>query len=206
MLKNNEIGVRVNNSSPNTVLAHKTSKEVWKDIPGYEGLYQVSNLGRVKSLQRMIHGTGRGFPRIIKERILTPNLTGTKYYFVMLCNNGHRIHLIHRLVATAFLDNPQNKSDVNHLDGNKLNNKVSNLEWATRAENIQHAFATCLAKAHHNQINKKKVAVCKNHEDIHIFPSIAEAAKFIGVSQSGVSRVCNGKLKHTGGYYCYFVQ
>lgn len=180
-------------------------EEIWKDVAGYEGLYQVSNLGRVKSLSKIIQGIGRGFPRKTKEKILTPCRTGTGYYFVNLSNGTICMRLIHRLVAECFLDNPENKSDVNHKDGNKLNNNVLNLEWATRSENITHAFATGLSKPHHNQTNKKRVIISNHKGDTNTFQSIADAAAYIGVSRSGVSRVCIGKLQSTGGYYCMFV-
>ena len=101
--------------------------EIWKDIVGYEGLYQISNLGNVKSLN---------YRRTGKERILNPGNNGCGYLFVILCNNGKRKHFkIHRLVANAFLENPDNKSDVNHKDEDKTNNNVDNLEWMTRQEN-----------------------------------------------------------------------
>ena len=95
--------------------------EVWKDVFGYEGLYQVSNLGRVKSLK---YG---------KERILKPLKDGGGYIFVHLCKNGERkMYKIHRLVAFTFLTNPQNLSDVNHKDEDKTNNSVQNLEFCDK--------------------------------------------------------------------------
>ena len=101
-------------------------EEIWKDISGYEGLYQISNLGRVKSFPR--NGT------IKSERILNLFHTKDGYLFVCLRNKGRSYPKIHRLVAEAFLDNPYNKETVNHIDGNKENNNVNNLEWATRSE------------------------------------------------------------------------
>ena len=99
-------------------------EEIWRDIDGYEGLYQVSNKGRVKSLK---YG---------KERILRPGWKTGGYLFVILCKNGNQSkQRIHRLVAQAFIPNPNNKPQVNHLDENKKNNCVDNLEWATAKEN-----------------------------------------------------------------------
>lgn len=118
-------------------------KEIFKDIIGYEGLYQVSNIGRVKSLKRI--GKGRGLnigfaERIFNEKILKPQLTN-KYYSVMLSKNGKiKLMKIHRLVLTAFKENKENKSQVNHIDGNKLNNNIENLEWCTVSENITHSY------------------------------------------------------------------
>ena len=102
-------------------------EEIWKDISGYEGLYQISNLGNVKSLN---------YSRTGKERILKPGTDKDGYLLVTLYKNRNkRPFKIHRLVAKAFIPNPDNKSDVNHKDENKTNNCVDNLEWMTRMEN-----------------------------------------------------------------------
>ena len=104
-------------------------KEIWKDIEGYEGLYQVSNLGRVKSLKRITK-----IPNAMRkqdEKIIKPKTTGY-YYHVKLCKNGQvKNFTIHRLVAKTFIPNPENLPCINHKDENKLNNVVSNLEWCT---------------------------------------------------------------------------
>lgn len=111
-------------------------EEVWKDIKGFERLYQISNLGRVKSLPKWM---GSYYS---KERILKNKLDRYGYHKVTLCN-GEQIRkytTVHRLVAEAFIPNSNNLSTVNHKDGNKLNNTVSNLEWASNKENIDHAW------------------------------------------------------------------
>ena len=101
-------------------------QEIWKDIKGYEGLYQVSNFGRVKSL----HG---------KEKILKPYHKSTGYIQVILCKNYKTVaRMVHRLVAEAFIPNPENKSQVNHKDENPLNNVDSNLEWCSATYNINY--------------------------------------------------------------------
>jgi hypothetical protein len=106
--------------------------ELWKDIRGYEGLYRVSNYGRIKSL---------GNDKKRKEKILTSFINGVGYVLIKLSKEGKQYnHRLHRLVAEAFIDNPLNKPEVNHIDGNKSNNNISNLEWSTRSENVQHSF------------------------------------------------------------------
>ena len=121
-------------------------KEVWKDINGYEGCYQVSNLGRIKSLDRMTNNQyGEYF---MKGRILKNSIIKEKGYCRVSLNNGNGkiSKRVHRLVAEAFIPNPENKPEVNHKDGNKLNNCVSNLEWCTNKENIEHSIRTGLKK------------------------------------------------------------
>lgn len=109
--------------------------EIWKDIKGYEGLYQISNFGRVKSLKRMIN------KRRCEEIIKKPSLGGKGYYRLPLCKNGiNKYYFIHRLVADAFIPNPENKPTVDHIDRNKINNYVNNLRWATYKEQIDNRF------------------------------------------------------------------
>ena len=117
-------------------------EEIWKDIEGYEGIYQVSNFGRVKSCERIIQNSSTlsGIQRI-KERILINHIKGNGYHSVSLCVECRKHDFyIHRLVASIFIPNIENKNEVNHIDGNKSNNHVENLEWVTSKENVRHAF------------------------------------------------------------------
>lgn len=118
-------------------------KEYWKNIKGYEELYQVSNNGYIKSLKR-ISWNGKGYHEK-KEMILKIQFDGRKYPQVTLSINGKiKTFRIHNLVANAFIPNPLNKRTINHIDGNKSNNHISNLEWNTYSENNQHAYDTGL--------------------------------------------------------------
>lgn len=139
-----------------------TKIEIWKDIKGYEGLYKVSTFGRVKNkIGKITDGW----------------FVNGKYKKVRLYKNGTRKDFyLHRLVAIAFLDNPQNKSDVNHKDSNPENNALSNLEWCTHQENMKHASIN-------NRINRDGVKVIHKATG-KIFKSIQEASEFVNLKQN----------------------
>lgn len=119
-------------------------QEIWKPIAGYESAYEISSLGRVRSLDRFVRGRGQSMkfkPGVIRA-------IGVKregYHFVNLCSRSRaKPHYIHRLVAAAFIDNPGNLPQVNHLDGDKANNQIENLEWCTGSDNCRHAIDSAL--------------------------------------------------------------
>ena len=120
--------------------------EDWKDINGYEGKYQVSNYGRIKSFPKFIERkTGSYFT---KEKVLKCTLDNYGYPCVYLYSNGNVRHIkVHILVAKSFIENPNGYSDINHKDGNKTNNRIDNLEWCDRSHNIQHAYDNFLHKS-----------------------------------------------------------
>ena len=137
--------------------------EFWRDIKGYEGLYQISNLGRVKSLHRKYinqygeFGEKEEFIKKQKLSAFNKSQKDTKGYFVVSLANNDRGKWVrvHRLVATAFLPNPHNLPEVNHKDGNKQNNNVDNLEWVTRSQNNLHAWRTGLREKGETERVKK---------------------------------------------------
>ena len=167
------------------------SKEVWKDIKGYEGYYQVSSLGNVKSLEReeiFKNKKGKTIKRLRKERILTQKVNEYGYAEVNLWKDGKNKYLrVHRLVGISFIPNPENKPVVNHKDGNKLNNCVTNLEWNTVSENTWHAthvlgtndYKKGLVKAT-EACKKKTIILDTKTNKIHNFDSRKEAAEFFG--------------------------
>lgn len=165
-------------------------EEIWKDIEGYEGLYQVSNLGRVKSFYAK---NGR---LSIQSHILKPKIDKYGYLKLTLCKDkNYKYVTVHRLVATTFIDNLENKPEVNHKDGNKLNNYVNNLEWVTGLENIHHAFDTGLTKKTPLN-NPKSIKVSQYDLDgnfIKTFPSTKEVERQLGFCACSVSRAAKSK-------------
>lgn len=177
--------------------------EIWRDIPGYEGLYQVSNLGRVRSLDRYVK-QNHGSKQLKRGKIIQPIKDCKGYLRLKLCiNNTSKRISIHRLVAQVFIPNLDNKPQVNHIDGDKTNNRVDNLEWVTNQENVKHAWSTGLAqitdearkKMSKNNTNKKQV-MCMNTKEI--FNSIIEASKKYKINSSHISECCKGKRKSAG--------
>lgn len=177
----------------------RVNVEIWKEIEGYEGYYAVSNYGNVKSLDRTIVRSDQRVT-ILKGRQLIPWFgKSTGYLYVTLSKFGvHKKHSVHRLIALAFIPNPENKKEVNHKDGNKLNNDLSNLEWCTPSENINHAYArgliTSIGNTHYNA---RKVINCRGQ----VFDTIKDAARHFSLKgKSGISDVCRGVNSHAGRY------
>ena len=171
--------------------------EIWRDIPGYEGLYKISNYGRVMALKKL-----QGYI-MRSERILKPRLING-YYVAHLCkNNISKNVLVHRIVAECFIDNPNNLPVVNHIDGNKQNNNVNNLEWVTHSENTKHAYKLELAKAPKYWSGKRGKDHCKSkpvkcRETNEVFNSIAAAQDKYKTTH--ISMALHGYRKTAGGY------
>ena len=169
--------------------------ETWKDIAGYEEKYQISNIGRVRN---------KTTKKILKKRIGTSG-----YYKVNLYSNKQvKTIEVHRLVAETFIENPKNKNEVNHIDGNKLNNNINNLEWVTHKENIEHAWKTKLfepvreasRKYGKNNPNAKKVYQMKNNIIIGVFDTIKEAATRTNTNKTNIGKCCNSKRRTANGF------
>lgn len=167
--------------------------EQWRPVKGFEGLYEVSNLGRVKSLK---YG-----------KILKPGMTKDGYLFVILCRNGKMKYFkVHRLVATAFIPNPMDLPEVNHKDENKINNVVSNIEWCSRRYNVNYGSRNeRAASARRNDPARSKAVEASRYSDFRTielrFASTMEA-KRNGYDRGGVSACCRGCYStHRGNFY-----
>lgn len=180
-------------------------KEIWNDIKGYEGLYQVSNFGNIKSLYGWNAGSKKYFKRNL---IMKPKISNTGYYNIVLHKNKlSKTYNVHRLVAETFIPNIENKETVNHKDGNKLNNCINNLEWATRSENQLHAYNIGLQKPNKTMLNKKGklnplskkvIQYDLNGNFIKEYSSYTEATQQTNINHIG--DCCNGKIKRAGKY------
>ena len=188
------------------------NSEIWKPIKGYEGKYEISNKGNVMSLS--YHQTGK--PKLLAQ---FPDKKG--YLQVDLKKKYIKVH---RIVAETFIPNPENKPQINHIDGNKSNNSVENLEWCTQSENQKHAYKNGLkpksmkrAKSlevkqlldkHREEINDKRkmpvIATNLKTGEKHRFESQSEASRQLGVYQNCIRRICYGMQKQSKGYIFEF--
>lgn len=188
--------------------------EIWKDVSNYEGLYQVSNLGNIKSLN---------YGRTGEERLLKPVKNNDGYLLVTLCKNGKpKRYLVHRLVASAFLPNPNNLKEINHKDENSLNNRIENLEWCDRKYNCNYGTRTkrliatrCIndpnnesykkmveTRAKKSSVNAEKsiIQYTKDMIEVGRYKSLSEAERQTGIPYQNIGKCCKGKLKSCGGY------
>ena len=178
----------IQNSKVNTV-KEKSMKEIWKDVVGYEGSYKVSNLGNVKSLDRQC-----GFMKR-KGQLLHPS-TFKGYKIVGLSlPSSHSTCRVHRLMMIAFVPNPENKPEVNHIDGDKGNNNLNNLEWATSKENIRHFYRIGMMKRF-KPVNMYSI----DGLFLKRFKSVAGAVREIGIFRHSIYESCTGKRSQAGGY------
>lgn len=182
-------------------------EEVWKDIKGYEGLYQVSNLGRVKSLDRYVAHKNNSI-RFIESKIKNQTVNQSGYLVTHLCKNSKSSSfLVHRLVAQTFIHNPNNLPEVNHKDEVKTNNCVDNLEWCDHYYNSNYGTRTERLRPHLNKVRKKSNDVLSKtvHQYtldgvlINTYKSTRATAKY-GFCPPSVARCCRGVHKTYKGY------
>ncbi len=174
--------------------------EKWKEIKGFENLYLISNMGNVKSL-----GNGLSTnPKNKVERIMKINSHSSGYQKVKLLKDGKPYHmLVHRLVAANWISNPMNKKEVNHKDGNKSNNCVDNLEWATSSENKMHAVQMGLIiqkRSSENKQSKKVAQLDLNGELIKVFDCINDIKRELGFNSFGIIKCCKKEKKYNTAY------
>lgn len=172
--------------------------EIWKKVKGYEGLYEISNKGRIRSCDHyVLFGKNR---RISKGKILVQNTAGSNYNHIKLSkNNIVKRKYIHRLVAEAFIPNPENKLEINHINENTRDNRVDNLEWATRQENINHSNIGIKNRNYKQKSHYQKHPVTKTY-----FKKVCETKgwnfeKFIPLD-SGLRNKSNGSARY------YFIE
>jgi hypothetical protein len=188
-------------------------EEIWRDIIGFEGICQVSNKGNIKTLPRVTNSfqvtksDGSVYTKVgrkVKGAILQPQLRGNYPQVSVNINAKKYLFTIHREVAKAFLvDSYFEGACVNHIDENKLNNVVENLEWVSYSENINHG--TCIQRITESQSNSVKQIDLDTGEVLKIWSSTREANRKGGFSSGCISKVCNGKQSHHKGYFWAYV-
>ena len=175
--------------------------EEWKPITGYEGFYEISNFGRIRSIDRIEyqrHYSGIMSKYMHQGQIIKPGKRTNGYITIGLTKNGKRkTHSVHRLVALHFLEKPEGKDYINHLDADPTNNRVSNLEWCTQSENIQYAYDHGTKKPPHlKPIGQYDM----DGNLIKVWEGQTAAARALGIHQANILKVCQGNREQTGGF------
>lgn len=185
--------------------------EEWRDIEGYEGIYQISDCGRVKSLERFVL-LGEGI-RHIMEKFLRAKRKKNGYLFYCLYPGDGTVksEYAHRLVAQAFIPNPLHKRDVNHIDGNKMNNCIDNLEWVTRSENQIHAYNVLNRTREHpvgwdNKLAKHIVQLNLDGSFVKKWASSWDFQRHTGKTEANVRRCLKGKQKTAYGFRWVYLE
>jgi len=167
-----------------------SEKEEWKDIPGFEGLYQASTLGKIRSLDKYVNYKNKGLA-LKKGIILNPKISNKGYYEVTLMKNLKRYYKrVHKLIALTFIENPNNYTIINHINENKLDNRIENLEWCTCKYNIE--------VYHENRMNIYQYDL--NGNFIKEWKSITKAANEFKLDKTGIQHCCKGCLKTYKNY------
>lgn len=183
------------------------STEQWKPIKGYEGMYEVSDHGRIRSVDRIgykRHNSGCMARYFYKGQIIRQRASELGYKTVGLSKNGKQKHFsVHRLVGFHFLEKPDGKDCINHIDANPSNNHVSNLEWCTQSENIQYAYD-------HGTKRPPHLKPVGQYDDdwnlIKVWEGQTAAARALGTHQANIMKVCYGEREHAGGFRWKFMK
>lgn len=198
------------------VLGIDTEKEIWKDIKGYEGFYQVSNLGRIKSLDRIIKYKRN--KKVLRKQIgkILKQANRKEYKFVALLKEAKRKqYSVHRLVAEAFIPNPDNLPEVNHLDFNPSNNCVTNLEWCTKSRNIKYSYDFGRRKSPKAMLGKKGRLHSRskpilqydlNGNFIKQWDCILEVERKLNIKNSNIVKCCKSTRNKAGGYIWKYLE
>lgn len=190
--------------------------EIWKPIIGYEGYYEVSNMGNIRSVERKVECPNRwgGFNIMRYESILLKPITINSGYLVVTLSkkNKPKRELVHRLVAEAFIPNPDKKPEVNHINEIKTDNRSENLEWMTKSENLH--YGTGVFRGHHNRDrkwhrehygglnphSKKVIQLSIDNKIIKEWECINEASRALNINSTSIGKCANGKIKMAGGF------
>ena len=174
-------------------------EEIWKDINGYEGSYQVSNMGRIRSLDKVVQ-CRFGKTAVKKGKILRQR-KNVGYLYICLSNKGvHKVYRVHILVAKAFVDNQESKPQVNHKNGNKTDNRAENLEWVSAKDNLMHAWKNNLNKRGEP---KEIYQYDKNGKLVNKYESAKEASRKTGIDHANICRCASKESYHTAGGYIW---
>ncbi|MFP7288016.1 NUMOD4 domain-containing protein [Shouchella clausii] len=170
--------------------------EEWRDVPGYEGIYEVSNTGKVrthknKTTHSVKHGTRKWKQRELKQKVSKDDCRRVSLWK----NKKDKTWLVHRLVAMAFLDKPEGKDYINHIDGNRANNCVENLEWCDHTENNNHAFDNRLIKT-----GKEVVLMDSATRELYYFRSLSKASEFLGQNHGFLSGALKSGVTEIEGF------
>lgn len=174
--------------------------EIWKDMVEFDNKYQISNKGNVRRKGRKVNSAiqPKGY-RYIKPKMVYLQNNGNGYLQIYVSINKKRVmKYVHRMVATYFLKNPLNYNEVNHLDFNRSNNDVSNLEWCSKKQNIRHSFAHNKTRRTNGKTPVKIIQICESGNIV--WKSAKEIGEKLNVDPSGVYKCCKNKLKSVKGH------